>query len=1034
MRCCCDASRERDLPHLATRLAQPRSLRAFDQLIGDLRAERVAPERLAHALRDVQRDGWDARRNADTVALYGAYLEALRALPPCRGLPRADGRDALACTAELIAGEPERVRARLRRPFARAETPARMCIVGLMDLRRGWRLLLEALCATDLLDELHVYLPSRASADAEDAACEREMREFLEPLAVSTGEIAGSARAAGLDELHNVLFRTSTARVTDRAVLRAIAAPDEEREAAEIARRVKRLIVRDACAPEQIAVVARESRPYAPLLASALRAAGVPVSARLRYAASEAPAVAALLGVLRAAAQGWSLRELRRVGQSPYFHLDLDLAALAWIGARAPLDDLGAWQQALERLAARAERDDDVDDTDRRSPPPPARATQALASFRAFHATAKRFAAPRPLSAWIALTREMFGEEDGPWPAGLWALRRNAEHAEAALDDALTVDAVRLDCRALDAAAALLAGWAAALALDPAADPVLDCAGWHRELVAALDAEDVVLTATHQRGVQVIEAFAAVGRPCEHLFLVGMSSGAFPADPAPRPIFSDAERARLREAGLPLEIDEVWYAREAALFRALVGTARRTLTLSHAYAGADGGARLPSPYFEEVREQVGAEREADEDWVETIPGSSVAPRTLDEVSCTVDLARFAVLAWRSHAQRDEARAALAHLRANLTFTHRIEHLLHVAHVEEQRTLARAAPDRRGAVHPWNGRVEDDTLRAELEGRFGDAVWSVSRLEKYGNCPWSFFAGHVLGLAGTPGPEDDIDAATRGSLLHLCLERLHRQLAAEFGDEALSSAALPRAEALLPELVRDAADEMARQGWLGSDALRATREQEILGTLLRYVRWEAAQNEKEHHTRPLRRAPREFEFVFGMEGHPPVELERGGRTLKLRGKIDRIDEITDERARGWLYVADHKSSGSSVNPAAKYEEGAILQLPLYLHVVQQHRRDAPGVWGGAYQTVGKPGRAAALHLFSYTKARGLSNAGNDQQIAASRFDAALDHALDHVERIREGIFPARVAGCCKSCPSYCDFKDICREDKREEHHA
>ena len=51
-------------------------------------------------------------------------------------------------------------------------------------------------------------------------------------------------------------------------------------------------------------------------------------------------------------------------------------------------------------------------------------------------------------------------------------------------------------------------------------------------------------------------------------------------------------------------------------------------------------------------------------------------------------------------------------------------------------------------------------------------------------------------------------ATRGELVHVCLERLHRDLADKYGDEALSSGSLKRAAKMIPT----AEEEVKALGW------------------------------------------------------------------------------------------------------------------------------------------------------------------------------------------------------------------------------
>jgi ATP-dependent helicase/DNAse subunit B len=338
-------------------------------------------------------------------------------------------------------------------------------------------------------------------------------------------------------------------------------------------------------------------------------------------------------------------------------------------------------------------------------------------------------------------------------------------------------------------------------------------------------------------------------------------------------------------------------------------------------------------------------------------------------------------------------------------------------------------NRAGAVRAWNGAVTSPDLIAHLDARFGDTVWSASQLETYGRCPFTFFLRHVLGVRTLDEPDEDMDGATRGSLLHVCLERLHRQLAANLGDAAFTSASETRAARLIPDIVRRALDEFEATGRGGVRALRGWRERELTSTVVAYLRWEISENEKELRRATPRRRPLHTEVTFGMNGAPPVSLHSGGRVLKLRGTIDRVDELTDAEVRGWRYVVDHKTSDASLTPLDLYEEGALLQLPLYVRALERLEGDGARVWGGAYQIVkGECKRSAALHPRSLAKGKVREGGTDTEQRAASRLHDAVAVALHHVDGVRSGEFPARIPKCAKGCPTFCEVKDVCREDR------
>lgn len=1045
--------REVRLEHLDTLRGMGAFVAAIDALLGDLHAECITPEAFRSALDRLPRDDWEEQRDGELTTLYAAYLDALPTLPACRGVARTDGRDGLARAAEAVRSRPDEVRHRLHRPFQPQGHPCSISILGLGDLRRGWRLLLDALLAAPFVDELRVYLqlnsdsttavpPLSPSAGA-GASWARGLGEgdspdiwnFLAPRAAEIRELAPLPRPPGLERLRDTLFRLDADPFPPPPeVVRVLAAPDRDRELAEVARRVKRLILEDGVEPQRIAVVPRESRPYAPAAVEALQRLGVPVSARLRHPLAEVPAIAALLRVFRAAAEGWTGRVLMDLAESPYFDLELDIGILRWITSRGRPGTLDEWEAILAALAAR-DGEDDEDDDAWSDGPDPARSARAWDAFRAFREVAEPFGETRPLSAWLGLALEALGRDGAGGGVGLWGLAQCAAELPGPETDHDAVEAVRLDAKGIEHITGLLHEWIAALALDPRADRTLAPREWYAELARALGAEQVALRTPHRRGVQVLEALAAAGRPWDHLFLVGMNAGAYPAEPLPRPLYGEIERAALRDAGIPLEPAAVWFAREASLFRGLVAGAWRSLHLSHAYADGRGTPLLRSAYLDDVVERLTAGEGAEP--VETLSGSQFVPDTLDGVWCAADLGLFAARGWADEAVRADANAAFSHLLHHPAHGGRTRLLLHTAGIGWERHRLRTDPPaaRHEGASPWNGRITDPELVAHLRERFGDAVWSASRLEAYGNCPWTFFAHHVLGLKAVRETDDDLDALARGSLLHLCLERLHRQLLTEFGDGALDPAHADRASDILAELVPAALDELAVEGWTGAPELRAAREQELCQTLGRYIRWEMEENAKETRAQVPRRVPLHFELVFGMGDVPPVVLRRGGRELRLRGRIDRVDELAHPDASGWRYLVDHKSGGGALTPVGKYEEGAILQLPLYLRALEQMESDDPersGVWGGAYQIIRECGRTAALHPRSLTQ-KGIVDTGKRNEESRDRIDAALDHALDHVDAILNGAFPAAIPACSRStgCPPYCDFIEICRQDVHNE---
>ena len=97
----------------------------------------------------------------------------------------------------------------------------------------------------------------------------------------------------------------------------------------------------------------------------------------------------------------------------------------------------------------------------------------------------------------------------------------------------------------------------------------------------------------------------------------------------------------------------------------------------------------------------------------------------------------------------------------------------------------------------------DGLAGVLQKQYGaEHIWSASRLEKYGTCPFYFYCESALSLELLEPPELGYDAAQLGSMLHKVLERVYQRVA-DPTDLELLLAELP---AVADEVFRTAPDD------------------------------------------------------------------------------------------------------------------------------------------------------------------------------------------------------------------------------------
>ena len=126
--------------------------------------------------------------------------------------------------------------------------------------------------------------------------------------------------------------------------------------------------------------------------------------------------------------------------------------------------------------------------------------------------------------------------------------------------------------------------------------------------------------------------------------------------------------------------------------------------------------------------------------------------------------------------------------------------------------------------------------------------------------------------------------------------------------------------------------------------------------------------------------------FGFEPNTPLELAVEGKTVRVRGMIDRLDKNDDGRLR----VIDYKTGSGRLN-VKELDEGRRIQLPLYALAAQ----DSLGlgqVVEGFYWAI-LAARRGPLRLSNYRAP------GDEGEVGPT---AAYETARRHVSRIVDGV--------------------------------
>jgi ATP-dependent helicase/nuclease subunit B len=324
----------------------------------------------------------------------------------------------------------------------------------------------------------------------------------------------------------------------------------------------------------------------------------------------------------------------------------------------------------------------------------------------------------------------------------------------------------------------------------------------------------------------------------------------------------------------------------------------------------------------------------------------------------------------------------------------------LAEPHEHRTIGSRLPD------PGSPLVVSDTARSWAEWRLDRSVdsfqsgrtnghvasgYPVSALERYQDCPFQFFASHVLRLDEIPEDEPSLSPRARGRFIHEVFQRFFERWD-ESGERTITPERVDAARALFA----DVAEPLLATLPEADAALERTR---LFGSAI---------------------SVGIVDVVLGLEASVPVDVvdrwleyrldgrfslgTNDGRTVPLRGVADRIDLLKDRRLR----VIDYKT-GYPPQPKR------ALQVPVYALCAQERLAEqGEGLW-----------RVEEAAYVSFSGKRPFVSLVTARTDRDALFSDARARLLDIVDAIERGDFPVRPYET-RIC-SYCAYPSVCRKD-------
>ncbi len=517
---------------------------------------------------------------------------------------------------------------------------------------------------------------------------------------------------------------------------------------------------------------------------------------------------------------------------------------------------------------------------------------------------------------------------------------------------------------------------------------------------ARLEWERLPMEPPAKGGVHVGALDAIAGLPFRFVAIPGLVEGGYPGPIRPDPFLLDAERVAMATVAapppsgsrqlslfdapsvvsvashgdaLPTSQDRLLEARR--LFHRAVGQATESLVLSYPRADPRSGReRLPSLFFVSA--------------ASTLEGRPLDMAALGSLLVEDDVRALEIDDAVDVAERDRSRMWRGKSSAAVAIAS--------ANPFVKGSLLASEARSSGRVTPFDGLVElPGHLAQSLDPVAAGRTVSASRLRVFADCGFQYLLRHVLRLEPVEEPEDrmGLDPMERGTAFHEIAEHFLRERR-QRGDLPLRNTSAERkhlreiAEEVLAHIVEGSPP---RHGLLWD--MERARLQDLLD------QWLAREVASPRGT------PAHFEVGFGVpkastSGEPhsvePLEIELSpGRTLRVSGKIDRIDVKAD----GSLVVRDYKTGRAPKDDGGLFRGGRQLQIPFYVKAAARLF----------------PGRAVSEAFLDYVDG-GRMVAFDPARATGEEFVVFLRELVDV---LASGLFLQDAAAC-----RFCDFTRVC----------
>lgn len=383
----------------------------------------------------------------------------------------------------------------------------------------------------------------------------------------------------------------------------------------------------------------------------------------------------------------------------------------------------------------------------------------------------------------------------------------------------------------------------------------------------------------------------------DRIFIIGLNDGNFPSINKSEGFFGDKDREVLKNDGIELANGTIenLYEENFNIYKAFT-TAEKRLYLSYASSETEGKSLRPSMMINKMKK--------------------IFPK-LKEQS---DIINKNYEITNKMMTYQELLENISNLKENKEIDD-IWYKIYQYYKEQNEWNERLQKDLQGIDYT---NIPENINKETIEKLYGNTLnTSVSKLEKFAQCPFSYYLQYGLRLKEKE--ELKIQSFDTGSFMHETIDEFFKKVK----EENISLAELVTDEEKIQELVNIVIKEKLDMGkkytFVATSKYKVLvkRLQRIVAKALKYIIEGLVYSEFDIEG---------TEIEFGKNGkYNPILIQlEDGKKVEITGKIDRVDTANSEDGK-YLRIIDYKSSAKNIDLNEVYA-GLQIQLLTYMDAV------------------------------------------------------------------------------------------------------